>query len=177
MKTPEKKLRKIVNPLITSKKEKEIGFLQDLTLRMQDYRSIRLEENMRKERSDSLRVSNIFTGDYEGLLSSFQHLDLKGIWPEERNTLYGIAITKALNHVNRDFFFGTLDHNGSYNVSGFLNKSGFFGRNFGTRIAQATYSNYGDAVVSVEKKIYFPTIAETVDFLNKTTGMKYTAIK
>jgi len=158
---------------------KTINPLQKTALFLYENKLARTEEKIRKTiRLEALeRLPIVFDGTYDKLLSSILNLDKRDILPEERNALYGKAISNDLNTVYPDFFFGGLNQNGSFDIQAFLSHSGIIKRNLGQKIAQASFSNFGEGIVSVEQKLYFPSIAGTVDTVNRVTGMNYQTIK
>ena len=158
-----------------------------LRLVWHEHQQAKLEDVLRKQASGADEqdiISRIFRGNYDELKAAFQGRDPSEIWPEEINALYGTAITRNLNHVfPHDFFFGGPTKKGSYSVKGFLHDAGFLRTSTSERIADVAKYSFtnrpmGDStvgLVKVQKRLLYPTIAGTVDEVDREMGFNYGA--
>jgi hypothetical protein len=158
--------------------EKQIPglFIPRLRLLWNEREQSKLEEKFRRTRTgadEQDRVSILFRGNYHELSTSFQNIDPNNLWPEERNALYGSAIRRDLDQVYpNDYFFQGFAENGSFNVNAFLVNPRLRESFVGQRIAELS-SHTNGGVVHLKNKLFYLTIAGTVEELNSRTGMDY----
>jgi hypothetical protein len=147
-----------------------------LILGFNSWNQARLEYRFRNTKigaDESDRVSRLFSGNYEELQKTFQQFDPKDLWPVEKNALYGLAIKRDLDEIYSSYFFGGPKKDDSFDLNAFLTFPTFIGDFTSQKIAHIETESKERGVVRVKNRLYYPTIAGTVDSLNSKTGLSY----